>query len=120
MPNTSKITTVKSVRLRNEIVSYIERDKKNKLNKVVESLYKEVLRGNITLRGSEVILPKGVDRKGYRVVEVEEKVYSDLEDTLFIDDISASQFLKMVIEAVNKGLIWVEKDHIVVQNAQKG
>ena len=116
----SKITTVKSVRLKNDIVNYIEHDKNNALNKVIESLYREVLHGNIKLRGGEVILPKGRDRKGWRVLELEEKVYQSLEDTLFIDDLQPSEFIKMVVEAVDKGLIWVEKGQIVVQNAQRG
>ena len=116
----SKTTTVMAIRVRNDVALQIKNDKKNALNRVVESLYKEVLRGNLQLRGSEVILPKGVDRKGYRVVELEEKVYQSLEDTLFIDDLSPSQFITMVCAAVDKGLIWVEKDHIVVQDAQRG
>ena len=120
MPNASKRTQVMSVRTRNDIVSYIRRDKNNALNKVVESLYGEVLLGNIKLRGGEVLLPKGKERKGWRIVELEEKVYQSLEDTLYLDDLNPSEFIKMVCEAVDKGLLWVEKDHIVVQNAQRG
>lgn len=120
MPNTSKITQVMSVRLKNDIAIYIRKDKHNALNKVVESLYREVLHGNIKLRAGEVILPKGRDRKGWRVVELEEKVYQSLEDTLYIDGLEASEFIKMVVEAVDKGLIWVEKGQIVVQDAQRG
>lgn len=114
----SKTTTVKAVRLKNEVCEYIDNDT-NRLNRVIESLYEAVQAGRIVIKDDEVRVATGRIKKGYTQFLVREDIGSDLENMLEIYGISVEEALGELQRAIDENEIDIENGHFVYI-AQKG
>lgn len=125
MPNVSSKTRVKAIRIKNETADYIDGDKKNALNHVVESLYDAVQSGKVRLSNSEVVIPKknrdleGVNtKKGYMTFEIPEDIGQDLKNMLEIFDVTMEEAISELQRALDEGELDIQNGKFVVENAQ--
>ena len=112
MPNTSKRTTVKSVRLKNEICELIDSEG-TRLNRLIESLYEAVSEGRINIKDDEVRVATGRVKKGYTAFYVREDIGEDLSNMLEIYGVNAEQVLMELQRAIDEGEIDIDNGRFV-------
>lgn len=103
MNNTSKISTPRTLRLRNETIEYFEG---KPLNRLIDSLAEHIKDGSIEVRGEELSVRGGVDG-------VPGKVVKDLELIGKFEGMNFGEMFKELHRALDAGEIEIEDGRFI-------
>lgn len=92
----STTTSIKAVRLPNDLIDYIDHDTENPLRTVLESLYGLVRTGKVELIGGEVKIPGNMQFSR----NISNDIIADFEVILNIYDTNFEDFFKKLYKKV--------------------
>lgn len=101
MNNTSKISSPKTIRLKNETIEYFEG---KPLNRLIDSLAENIKSGDIEVMGEEIRVRGGAEG-------VPKKVVKDLELIGKFEDMTFGEMFKELHRALDEGEIEIEDKH---------